>query len=176
MILKPAVVGTISVLIWLYLRNHGICFRKESDNPVLATIGISGILYSILSVTIIARVWELFGKLSYAVVTKNKAEFLAWRDEQIPRMLHLAMGILGFFPLVLVMTMHYEEKYLGMLCVFLMSFIETLLSIIAIELDNPLRSIWFMKKTPPDWMTANVEFYFDECKRKAELKERRRNR
>lgn len=161
MILKPLVAALLSVGVWHLLRHCGIHFSAKSEIPVTAAvIPTIAIVYGVFAALVLAGVWEEYKTISFAVVQKDRIKFLIHRDEQIPIMIHLLLGTLAITLITLVMLLHYEDIWAGRVSVFAISFTLVLLGVVAVELDNPLHSVWFHKKVPTTWLTADLEEEF----------------
>ena len=160
MILKPFIFSLIMVLIWKVLRDYGIHLNKESEVSITAAvIPVIGIIYGVKAGLVLNNVWEEYKKMSTAVIKKDIDTFLLYRDEQIPIVIHLLLGVLAFFILVLIMLLNYDDIWTGIVSVFSASFVLFIMSVVAIELDHPTRSIWFKERIPEEWLEIDIVEY-----------------
>ncbi len=127
------------------------------------------IAYGVVAALVITSNWEKYKKMSSYVVRHQKDDFLAQRDEKMPVMLHILLGSMALAIQLFVMVTKYENNFAGILFVSVSAFFLCLIGIIALELDNPVRSIWFQKRIPTEWMTEDIEEYFSEKAKELEL-------
>jgi len=161
MILKPATVAALMTIVWHYMYINKI-YLDKSDMPLTTDIPLIGICYGIFAALAINFTWSKYSEMSSAVVTRNKEKFLALRDEKMPIMLHIFLGSMALSIQLFVLLIDYENPVTGLLLVLAITYFLTLTAVIAIELDDPKRSIWFQKSIPSDWLSADVKDYFDK--------------
>jgi hypothetical protein len=159
-LLKPASVGLVMVIIWHLMHQYEL-YLEKSDLPMASILPILGIIYGFFAGLTINTVWGEYKKMATGVVTKNKDLFLQYRDEQIPIMLHILVGGIALVIQALIMLIDYKNTTTAEIFVFSSAFLLSLTAIIVVEFDEPQRSIWFKEKTPPEWLTINIEEYFD---------------
>jgi hypothetical protein len=175
MVLIPGSVGAITVLLWQYVRLHHL-YMDKADTPITIGVTLMGVIYAIFAGTTINTTWEKYKKISSAVVRKNKADFLELRDEKMPIRLHILLGGLAIIIQFYMMMATYEDIQAGETIVFVTAFSLCLVGMVAIELDNPMKSTWFQRKILPDWLEADVEEFFTaEAEKREKEKERREN-
>jgi hypothetical protein len=161
MILKSATVGLLLMIVWNFMQKAGD-YLEKSDLPMTTVLPLLGIFYALFASNILGSTNDKYREVSYSVVRKDKAKFLQLRDEKISIMWHVFLGSLAIMIQLFVMLIKYENVATGRLCVFSLGFFFTLTAIVALELDDPIRSVWFQKKIDPDWLTANVDEFFEE--------------
>jgi membrane associated rhomboid family serine protease len=159
MILKPAAVGIVFVIIWYCMQKYNLYLIK-SDLALSLGVSLLGIVYGVMSALVINSNWDKYKALSLSVVRQDKENFLEQRDEKMPIMLHILLGGMALALQIFFMIIKYENKWAGSLCVFNSAFFLCLIGLIALELDNPVRSIWFQKSIPPQWLEEDVKNYF----------------
>lgn len=165
MLAKPIFCAVISLLIWYFLRAHGVHLNRESEIPLTsAIIPLIGLIYGIKAGLVLNAVWDEYKTLSFAVVKRDKETFLLHRDEQVPIMIHLLLGTMAFTILGLVMIIEYQDFWTGVVSVFVTAFILSLMAVIVVELDDPKQSIWFKEKIPQEWLEIDVNHYFETKK------------
>jgi hypothetical protein len=162
MIIKPACASVIMTIIWYYLMEPRAIYLKKSELPLTIAATILGVVYGVIAAFVITYNWEKYRRMSLYVVTMNKDQFLTQRDEKMPIMFHILLGGMALVIQFLVMLIPYENTFAGILFISISAFFLCLIGLITLELDNPIRSIWFQKSIPPDWMTENVKTYFEK--------------
>ena len=67
------------------------------------------------------------------------------------------------------MFLGWADVTTGSYAVFAVSFVIALFFVVAIELDDPKRSIWFKERIPAEWLTIDVDAFM-KAKRASEEK------
>ncbi len=166
-VLKPLVAAGIVSLIWkLALCDNGIKFSKEAENPVLfIIIPLVGFIYVIFASLAVNSVFEEYKTISRSVVKSDLETFLIHRDEQLPIMMHILVGAPSLILILTAMLFGYGSAWAGLFSVFCVSFVVTLIWVIATELDDYRKSIWFKETIPEEWYKIDVqEFFKDKLK------------
>jgi len=158
MVLKPAIFAIIMLGLWDLLRHHGIFFTTGSELP-FTTFGAAflAIAYGILATLVISSIWDDYKKVSFTLIQNDKKTFLLYRDERMPIMIHLLLGILSFFLLAFAMMTQWNDGYAGGFTIFSIAFIIALFFFVAIELNDPKQSIWFKERIPAEWLAADID-------------------
>ncbi len=161
-VFKPLVSGFIMVLIWKYgLYDHGIIFSKQSENPILFMImPLVAFIYVIFASIAVESVFKEYKIISKCVLQKDLETFLLYRDEQLPIMMHILVGAPSFILIALSMVFNYENLLIGAVAIFSIVFVVVLTWVIATELDDYERSIWFKEKIPKEWYEIDIEEFF----------------
>jgi peptidoglycan/LPS O-acetylase OafA/YrhL len=161
MVAKPAIAALLFVTIWHKMQAHGM-YLEKSELPLTMSISLFGVAYGVVAALVINSNWEKYKRMSSYVVRFQKDDFLVQRDEKMPVMLHILLGGMALSIQVFVMVTKYENLWAGDLFVFVSAFFLCLIGLIALELDDPIRSIWFQKSIPPEWMEINIKEYFTQ--------------
>lgn len=166
---KPAIVSAVALGVWHLLRYFGIHLDKSSEVPVTAAvIPTLGITYSIIAALVLNAVWEEYRKVSVCVITDDRDTFLLYRDERIPLMIHLLLGVLSLFLIGSIMLIDYDHIWSGRCSVFSITFACVLYWVVATELDDPARSVWFKERIPQEWLEIDIDVYrAEKAKKKA---------
>ena len=161
-VLKPLIVALLGVALWKFVfYDSGITFGKESENPILFLIlPLVSFVYVIFASIAVGSVFDEYKKLSQAVVQKDLDTFLTHRDEQLPILIHILIGVPSIILVVLSLLFHYENLYIGMSAIFAVFYVVASTWMVVTELDNFRNSIWFKHKVPTDWYEIDVEEYF----------------
>ncbi|MFA5132411.1 MAG: hypothetical protein WC444_03760 [Candidatus Paceibacterota bacterium] len=161
-ILKPIVAGIIMVGIWKYVFiQNGLMFSKEAENPILFMImPLVAFIYVIFASIAVESVFKEYKIISKCVLRKDLETFLLYRDEQIPIMMHILVGAPSCILIILSMLFNYENLIIGGASVFCIVFVVILTWVIATELDDYERSIWFREKIPKEWYEIDIEEFF----------------
>ena len=167
-ILKPLLVGIILVLLWrLVFYPNGIHFGVHSNDPILHLIlPLIGFMYVIFAGVAVTSVFDQYKIISKCVVKKDMETFLLYRDEQLPIMMHILVSAPSILIIAFVMLFNYQGSTLiGMSSVFAVTFALTLVWVIATELDDFNKSIWFKEKIPKEWYEVDIEKHFSDKKK-----------
>ncbi len=164
LLLKPTFAAFAALFVWHWIRYFGIHLNKNSEVPVTAAvIPTLGVAYSIMAALVLNTVWEEYKQVSICIVTNDMHKFLIYRDERIPMLIHLLLCVLSFFLLGSMMVLEYEDVWSGRCSVFATAFILVLYWVVATELDDPHRSVWFKERIPQDWLTIDIDEYRKTC-------------
>jgi hypothetical protein len=168
-ILKPAAVGIAMLLMWkfVFLAN-GMYFTEHAKEPILFIIlPLVGFIYVIFASIAVGSVFDQYRKVSSSVVRKDVDTFLLYRDEQLPILMHILIGAPSIIIIVTIMLFNYgPEHWVGALAVFAVSFMLTLIWVIATELDDFHKSIWFRQRIPREWYEIDIETHFSAQNKK----------
>ncbi|MDB5165291.1 MAG: hypothetical protein JWM00_181 [Candidatus Saccharibacteria bacterium] len=167
-VLRPLFLALIGTLLWKFLLydNH-FSFGEAAENPLLFIIlPLVSFVYVIFASIAIGSVFDEYKIISRAVVKRDLETFLLHRDEQLPILLHILVAIPSLLLVALSMAFHYSEWGVGAVAVFSVIFIVVTAWIVATELDDFQRSIWFRESTPEEWHEIDVAKYFDEKRSK----------
>lgn len=160
---KAFIAGITCALIQYMISHYGFSFKKESENAILfLPMAFSFFVYVIFAGYAINRVLEESKAVSRAIVTKDLSSFLTYRDEQLPILIHLPLGIVSAIIIFFALFFPFPEEIVGTTSVFSLVFIMTLLFMVTKELDNYESSIWFRMKTPEEWWQIDIEGHFNK--------------
>ena len=163
-IFTPFAVALIAAVIWKFaiFDNH-IGFSKEAENPLLFIIlPLVSFVYVIFASIGIGSVFEEYKIVSKAVVKRDLETFLLHRDEQLPILLHILVGIPSIILIGLTAFFHYDDWLIGVCAVFSVIFVVVTAWIVSTELDDFEKSIWFKEKIPKEWHGIDVQTYFEK--------------
>jgi hypothetical protein len=163
-VLKPLTAAVVGALIWkLALYDQGISFAEHIENPILFIIlPLVSFVYVIFAGIAIGSVFDEYKIVSKAVVKRDLDTFLLHRDEQLPILLHILIGIPSFLLVGLTMLFHYQDMYIGLTAVFSVILMVATAWIVATELDDFEKSIWFRESIPKEWHNIDVKTYFKQ--------------
>ncbi len=166
---KPILLGSIAVLIWRFIiYDFSLGFNEKAENAILFIgLAFTFIVYAIFAGATIVEVLRDYKKISKAVVKHDMETFLLYRDEQLPILMHLLIGLISLFFVFLVMFFPYHGVNEAIALVFGVVFLVVLAYVIVTELDDYRNGIWFIEKIPPHWYEVDIEEYF---KNKAQAK------
>ncbi|MDB5162220.1 MAG: hypothetical protein JWM52_728 [Candidatus Saccharibacteria bacterium] len=167
-IFKPFAIALICAVIWKFVifDNH-ISFSKQAENPLLFIIlPLVSFVYVIFASIGIRSVFDEYKIVSKAVVKRDIETFLLHRDEQLPILLHILVGIPSIILIGLTAFFHYEDWLIGLFAVFSVIFVVVTAWIVSTELDDFEKSIWFKEKIPQDWHGIDVQLYFEKKEKK----------
>ena len=161
------IMAVISGLIFAFAQYsidyYGLSFKKEAENAILfLPLAFSFFVYVIFAGYAINRVLDESKEVSKAIVQKDLDTFLSYRDEQLPILIHLPLGLVAGVIIIFILFFPFSGEVIGVTSVFSIVFVMTLLFIITRELDSYENSIWFRAKTPPEWWQIDIEKHFQD--------------
>lgn len=162
-VFKPFAMAIILTAGWYFLiYKNNLGFDSSAENPLLFLIlPLVSFVYVIFASIAINSVFDEYKTVSRSVVQRDLDTFLLHRDEQLPILLNILVAIPSLFLIVLSAVLHYENVWIGMSAVFCVTFIVVTAWLVATELDNFEKSIWFRESIPKDWLEVDVQEYFD---------------
>ncbi len=160
LMIPPCSVACLSVWGWSWLRAHEIHFPIEDEVSLTTAIMSLGGFFAILAAIVMGTIWEKHQKVSVCVVKRDRQEFLLYRDERMPIVIHLLLGSLAVPLVLMVMLLEYTSFWSGFAAVATVSFGITIYWIVATELQDPARSPWFAERIPQEWLTADIDEVF----------------
>lgn len=165
-VLKPAIAGVLMVLLWKYvLLNNGVVFSKSSENPILFMIlPLVAFIYVIFASIAVGSVFDEYKTISRCVVKSDLETFLLHRDEQLPIMMHILVGAPSVILILISMLFNYTDTLIGATSIFSVVFVVVITWVIATELDDYRKSIWFKEKIPARWYEIDIDEYFKKMK------------
>ncbi len=163
-VLRPLALAVAGTLFWKFvIYDNNFSLGKEAENPVLFIIlPLVSFVYVIFASIAIGSVFDEYKIMSRAVVKKDLETFLLHRDEQLPILLHILVALPSLLLVTLAMFFHYDEWGIGAVAVFSVIFIVSTAWIVATELDDFERSIWFRESIPKEWLEIDVAQYFED--------------
>jgi len=146
--------------LWLYPNN--IHFNELSKEPImLVVLPLVGFMYVIFASVAVGSVFEQYKRVSKCVIRKDLDNFLLYRDEQLPLMMHILVGAPSVIIAAFVALLDYHHDVMGgMAGVFAVTFMLVLVWVITTELDDFSKSIWFREKIPRKWYEVDIEEHF----------------
>lgn len=162
---KPVLVTVVITAAWrLILQPAGAHLAGESQEPfILAVMTLLGLVYVLFATVAVSAVFSRYMRISTAVVRKDLDEFLLYRDEQLPILMHMLVGVPSILFTILVMMLDYHgNATTGLVAVSVTVFTFALVWTIAVELDDFNKSIWFQEKVPPHWYEVDIDDHFQE--------------
>ncbi|QQG52745.1 MAG: hypothetical protein HY931_00740 [Candidatus Falkowbacteria bacterium] len=161
-VLKAAISGALFALAQYYVNYRGLSFEPEAKEAIMfLAMAFSFFVYVIFAGYAINRVLDESKEVSRAIVQKDLDTFLLYRDEQLPILIHLPLGIVSGVIIFFLLFFPFPDEFIGMTSVFAIVFMMSLLFIVTQELDNYENSIWFKAKTPADWWQIDIEKHFE---------------
>lgn len=162
-VLKAIIPGIIFALVQYFINCRGLSFQAEAKEAILfLSMAFSFFVYVIFAGYAINRVLDESKEVSRAIVQKDLDTFLLYRDEQLPILIHLPLGLVACTIIFFIVFFPFPDEFIGMTSVFSIVFLMSLLFMVTQELDNYENSIWFRAKTQEDWWQVDVEKHFKE--------------
>ena len=162
-VLKAAISGVVFALAQYLVSCYGFSFQPEAKEAILfLSMAFSFFVYVIFAGYAINRVLDESKEVSRAIIQKDLDTFLLYRDEQLPILIHLPLGLVTGIIIFFLLFFPYPDEFIGTASVFAIVFMMSLLFIVTQELDNYENSIWFKAKTPPEWWQVDIEQHFQK--------------
>jgi hypothetical protein len=95
-----------------------------------------------------------------SVLLHDQETFLMYRDERLPIITHLLLGALAILLIATLCLVDYHDLCIGIFAVSTVTFGASLYLVVAIELQDPVKSPWFAERIPLEWLTKDVDVYF----------------
>jgi len=160
-VLKAVIAGVICAIMQYIAYYYDLSFEAEAENAILfLPMTFAFFVYVIFAGYAINRVLEESKEVSKAIITKDIDKFLVYRDEQLPILIHLPLGVVSFIIIFFAVLFPFPGEILAIVCVFSLVFIMALLFLVTQELDNYESSVWFRIKVPEDWWQIDIEEHF----------------
>lgn len=150
-------VSLVDYLLW------GNLLHFSEKEEVVVTAGPIALLvlgYGITAGLVFNSVWEKYRNVMKSVMRGNRYEFLVYRDERIPVMLYLLLGIFSLMLLTLIGMLHFEHHTSWLVCETCVAFVTSFFWILTVKIDNPCTSSWLRERIDPEWLTADVDEEF----------------
>ncbi len=161
LLLKPLVFSSILTLLWYQLWLHGIHFPRRDEAVLTGAIVMTlGVAFSLTAAVVLGAVWNQYRQIVVSVIRRDRDTFLMYRDERIPILLHLLLGAFSVPLVVIIGLLDYANIWSGLCSIFIAAFIISLYWVVATELDNPAKSIWFAGRVPKEWLAIDVDTHF----------------
>lgn len=162
-VLKAIIPGVIFAVAQNYINSCGFSYQKEAKEAILfLPMTFLFFIYVIFAGYAINRVLDESKEVSKAIIQKDVDTFLLYRDEQLPILIHLPLGIDAGIIIFFLLFFPFPDEYIGMTSVFFIVFMMSLLFTVTQELDNYENSIWFKDKTPDEWWQIDIEKHFPD--------------
>ncbi|MCA9353145.1 hypothetical protein KC901_03100 [Patescibacteria group bacterium] len=165
-VIKPILAGAVAMLTWRFVILPLELYFEDPFEPILfIVLPFAGFIYVIFASIAVQSVFDQYKEVSKAVVKKNIEGFLPYRDEQLPIMIHILLVAPSIVIVFFTLAFNYHENIpLGMATNFSIVFVLAMVWVIATELDDFKKSIWFKEKIPQEWYDMNIEEYFQKSK------------
>jgi hypothetical protein len=158
---KAFCLASVATYVWLAAWINGIHFAEDDKDVVVGAIIVSiGVIYAVITTWLITAVWEKYCRLVVAVLEKNMHNFLLYRDERMPIMVHLSTAVVAVPLFCIIGMIDYRDVLTGMVSVFVLAFILIFVWIMIAKLENPLKEGWFAERIDKSWLTIDVDDYF----------------
>jgi len=162
-LLKAVFVAILFAIVQYFVNYYGFSFQKEAKEPILfLAMAFSFFVYVIFAGYAINRVLDESKEVSKAIVKKDLKTFLLYRDEQLPILIHLPLGLVAIIIIFFIILFPYPDEYIATTTVFAIVFMMALLFVIIRELDYYENSLWFREKTPQEWWDIEIDDYFSK--------------
>lgn len=163
-ILYPLVVSGLAVLAWKFLlKDNGLYFSADAEAPILyMIIPPVGFIYVIFASLAVNSVFDKFKRLRQSVTRKDIAEYITYRDQQLPVLMHFLVAIPSLVLLFIVVTYQYNDLSAGIATVFLVTLVISLTWMVIYQLDNDHKKPARRTHAPSHWHTTQAEDYFKE--------------
>lgn len=153
--------GSLATEGWYELWSQGYHFAEDDKDIVIgAVITTLGVLYAILVTWILTAVYDKYKEIVVCVLTQDKDRFLLYRDERLPIVSHLLVGIVSFPLLGMIGLVAYKHALTGAVSVFVVSSILTMVWFVLRQLENPLKTGWFAERIPEEWFAIDIDEHF----------------
>ncbi len=162
-VIKPLIASMIVVAIWRFIFfPNNIYFNKFAAEPIMFIIlPLVAFIYVIFAGIATTSVFDQYKMISKCVVKKDLDNFLIYRDEQLPIMMHFLIAVPTLILITFVMLFNFEgHVFIAMATLFSVVFMLVLIWVIAAELDDFKKSIWFKAKIPKEWFEIDIDEYF----------------
>jgi hypothetical protein len=166
-VLKAIIFGAIFALAQYFINRQGFSFRAEAKEAIMfLAMAFSFFVYVIFAGYAISRVLDESKEVAKAIIQNDLDTFLLYRDEQLPILIHLPLGLVSGVIIFFLLFFPFPDEFIGTTSVFSIVFMMSLLFIVTQELDNYENSIWFKTKTPPEWWQTDIENHFKKNQKK----------
>ncbi len=161
-VLLPVLVAIVVVLLWRYfLYENSIFFSVKAENPILfMIIPVVAFIYVIFASIAVNSVFDKYKIVMQSVVKSDMDTFLLHRDQRLPTLLYILIGVPSFILIMLTLLYNYQDIYIGGVTIFAVAFVVAQTWFIITELDNFHTRSSFKKKTPKHWHETNTHEYF----------------
>jgi hypothetical protein len=162
LVLWTVLCATFATAGWYEVWTHGYHLAEDDKDIIIGAIVTTlGLTYGILYSWVLGVTWEKYRKTVIAVLEKDKHTFLLYRDERMPILFHLLIGSVSLPLWGMIGVIAYKHVLTGAMSVFAISIVLVLFWRIAVELENPSKGGWFLERIDPEWLTVDVDEYFE---------------
>lgn len=157
----PIFLAAVATVIWCQCRRRDL-HLPDGDREMFSTaVLVLAAVFAIAAALLLTGAWERSRMISRYILTHNKKAFMEIRDEKIPIAMHLLLAIVGLLVVVLLGAAEYKNPITGGFVIFSTSFAISLYFVVMADLQEPTRSVWFRRRIPPDWLTTDIDAYFE---------------
>lgn len=148
----PFLSALIVTIVWHFF-NRYICVSKNDAGFIETWAGIIGTAHSILASLITQKVVEKDSNIKRARRSENKVEFDHYKNDRIPVLIKIFLGLLSLNIICLFMFYPFESEKLALFANFSAAFILLCWWVIATEMDDPFNGVWSIDQNdlPEGW-------------------------
>jgi hypothetical protein len=158
---QPFLMAAITTYIWYCLHKAEIHFPKEDEGTLTtAVVATLAITFSILAALVLNSIWEKYRQVVVCILRRDMETFLLYRDERIPIIIHILLASLSMPVIVMVMLLEYRSFWSGLASISSVSFAISVYWVVALELENPSKSLWLAERVPKDWLEKDIDAHF----------------
>jgi hypothetical protein len=161
-LLRAGLAAVAITALWWFCRSRGWCISEEDKEVLLGGfIPTLGVIYGVYIAFLINAAYEKYKEIVVAVLTKDKRTFMLWRDERMLIAMHLQIAIISVPFVGMIGAIGYHSAITGAFMVSCVSLIVVAFWMIVSMIENPTTSEWFTERIPHDWLTEDVDTFFE---------------
>lgn len=143
-------------------------FYFSAKEEVVITAGPIALLvlgYGITAGLVFNTVWEKYRTVMMSVLRGDRTAFLENRDERIPVVLYVLLGIFSFMLITLIGMLRFEHFGSWIVCEMSVAMVTSFFWVLTAKIDNPCTSSWLLERVDKEWLTADIdkEFFGDKA-------------
>lgn len=161
MLARSVVITALTAAAWWFLRDSEYYFpENEPFEAIVTVILVLGVPFGILAAEAVRTAWNKHAQITSSVLTRNKRQFLLYRDERILTAMHVLLAVFAALVILVVAFFHYKEAWVGLMMVAATTFSLSLVWSVIEQLENPRLSPWIRERIPPEWFEEDVDKFF----------------
>lgn len=161
MLARPVIITALTAAAWWFLRDSKYYFpENEPFEAIVTVILVLGVPFGILAAEAVRTAWNKHAQITASVLTRNKRQFLLYRDERILTAMHVLLVVFAALVILVVAFFHYKEAWVGLMMVAATTFSLSLVWSVIEQLENPRLSPWIRERIPPEWFEEDVDKFF----------------
>ena len=161
MLTRPAIITALTAMGWWFFRDAGYYFpENEPFEAIVTVILVLGVPFGILAAEAVRTAWNKHAQVTTSVLTRNRRQFLLYRDERILTAMHVLLAVFASLVIVVVSFFHYKEAWVGLMMVTVTTFSLSLVWSVIEQLENPRLSPWIRERIPAEWFEEDVDKFF----------------